>query len=55
MCSEPRGEDTVSKEELSEILAEATGTTVEEIERGAEEIEIGPPEAAEVVEVDESE
>lgn len=41
--------DVVSKEELSEILAEATGSTPEEIEQGAEEIDIGPPEEAEVV------
>lgn len=50
MRPEPRGEETVSKEELSEILADATGTTAAEIERGAEELDIGPPWEAEVVE-----
>jgi hypothetical protein len=53
MQPEPRGEDTISKEDLSEILADATGTTGEEIERGIDEIEIGPPEEAEIVETDE--
>lgn len=49
MRPEPRGEETVSKEELNEVLAEATGTSAEEIEAAAEEIEIGPPEEADVV------
>lgn len=44
------GTNTVSKEEASEILAEATGTTAEEIERGADEMDVGPLEEAEVVE-----
>lgn len=39
----------ISADELSEVLAEATGTTPEEIERGAEAIDIEPPENAEVV------
>lgn len=45
-------EDVVSKEELSDLLADATNTTAEEIERGAEEIEIASPEDAEVVNSD---
>ena len=36
-------------EELSEVLADATGTDPEEIERGAAEFEIPAPEEAEVV------
>lgn len=35
--------DTVSLEELSEILAEATGESVEELEKGAAELDIAPP------------
>ncbi|MFC4990491.1 hypothetical protein [Saliphagus infecundisoli] len=42
-------EDALSLEELSEILADATGTTPEEIEQGAAEIEIAPPEEATVL------
>ena len=53
MALEPRGEETVSKEELSTILADATDTTAEDIEEGAADFEIGPPEDAEVVETDE--
>jgi hypothetical protein len=53
MQPEPRGEDTVSKEELTEILADATGTTAKEIERGADEIEVGPLEEGEIVETEE--
>jgi hypothetical protein len=48
--SEASGPDEpLSHDELSEVLAEATGTTPEEIERGADAIEIEPPEDAEVV------
>lgn len=50
MPPEPRGDETLSPEELSEALAEATGTSAAEIEAGAEEIEIAPPEDAEVIE-----
>ena len=49
MSQEAPTEDALSLEELSEELAEATGTTVEEIERGAEELELGPPEDGTVV------
>jgi len=41
--------DTLSPEDLSEILAEATGTTAEEIEEGAADLEIAPPSEATVV------
>lgn len=49
MSQESPVEDALSLEELSEELAEATGTTAEEIERGAEEIEIAPPWEATIV------
>ena len=45
-------DDVLSLEELSEALAEATGTTAEEIEQGAKEIDIAPPEEATVVDED---
>ena len=47
--SETNDLEPLSHDELSEVLAEATGTTPEEIDRGAEAIEIEPPEDAEVV------
>ncbi|WP_254824903.1 DUF7718 family protein [Haloglomus halophilum] len=50
MSQESPVEDALSPEELSEVLAEATGTTAEEIERGAEEMELAPPEEGTVVE-----
>ena len=50
MSQESLVENTISFEELDEILAEATGTTPEEIRRGAEELEIAPPWEAEIVE-----
>jgi hypothetical protein len=53
MCPDPRGEDTVSKEELSEILADATERTTEEIEQGADDIEIDPPKDADIVDIEE--
>ena len=46
--SAPAGE-AITLEELSEVLAEVTDETVEEIERGAAEIELGPPWEAEPV------
>lgn len=49
MSQESPVKDALTPEELSEVLAEATGTTAEEIERGAEELEIAPPEDATVV------
>ncbi len=42
-------EDTLSLEELTEVLADAEDTTPEEIERGADDLKIDPPEAATVV------
>jgi hypothetical protein len=41
--------DVLSSDELSDLLAEATGTSAEEIERRAAAVEIGPPEDAELV------
>ncbi|SNR57494.1 hypothetical protein [Halorubrum vacuolatum] len=52
MSQEPPIENALSLEELSDVLAEATGTTREEIERGAEELEIAPPSEATVVDRD---
>jgi hypothetical protein len=43
-------EDVLSVEELTELLAEATDTTPEDIERGAAELALAPPEEAQVVE-----
>ncbi|WP_239640301.1 hypothetical protein [Halorubrum distributum] len=49
----PADADIISDEELTALLAEAEGRTPEEIERGAAEIEIAPPEEATVVDIDE--
>jgi len=49
----PADADTISDEELTELLADAEGTTPEEIERGATELDIAPPEEATVVDVNE--
>lgn len=50
MCHEESAEeDILTLEELSEILAEIEGTTAEEIEQGAAEIEIAPPWEGEIV------
>ena len=49
MSYESPAEDALSPRELSELLAEVEGTTADEIERGAERIEIAPPEEATVV------
>lgn len=43
MSHESPAEDALSPRELSELLAEAERTTADEIERGAERIEIAPP------------
>lgn len=53
MRPESHDDTTVSKEELSDILAEATGTTAEEIEEGADDLELGPPDEADIVSVSE--
>ncbi|GAB3330076.1 hypothetical protein GCM10027355_36370 [Haloplanus salinarum] len=49
----PADADTISDEELTELLADAEGTTPEEIKRGASELDIAPPEEATVVDMDE--
>ncbi len=49
----PIDADTISDEELTELLADAEGTTPEEIERGAAEFDIAPTEEATVVDVNE--
>ena len=53
MSREPPDADMISDEELTELLADAKGMTPEEIERGAAELEIAPPEEATIVDVDE--
>ena len=45
----PEEDEALSPEKLSEALADAMDTTSEEIELGAEEFEIAPPEETEVV------
>lgn len=45
----PAEDEVLTPEELSEVLAEATGTTVEEIELGVGEVEIAPPWEGEIV------
>lgn len=49
MSRESPAEGALSPQELSKLLAEVEGTTADEIERGAERIEIAPPEEATVV------
>lgn len=49
MNQESPVEDALSLEDLSEVLAAAEGTTADEIERGAAEIEIAPPSEATVI------
>jgi len=49
MSEEQAADGTISKHELTEALAEATDSTPEEIEAGAESFEIGPPWDAEIV------
>ncbi|MDB2276646.1 hypothetical protein PM022_19410 [Halorubrum ezzemoulense] len=54
MSSEvPADADMVSDDELTELLADTEGTTPEEIERGAAELEIAPPGEATAVDVGE--
>ncbi|WP_231741184.1 hypothetical protein [Halorubrum sp. CBA1125] len=45
----PADADIISDEELTELLADAEGTTPEEIERGAAELDLASPEEATVV------
>lgn len=44
----PTEDKSLTPEELGEVLADATGTTPEGIERGAVDLEISPPEEATV-------
>jgi len=46
----PGDADMASVEDLTELLADAEGTTPEDIERGAEELAIAPPWQADGVE-----
>ena len=46
---EGSSEEVISMDELTEILAEAEGVTPEEIEQGAEELDLAPPEEATVL------
>lgn len=41
-------EESITPEELSEELAEATGSTVDEIERGFDEMDVQPPWEADI-------
>jgi len=45
----PADADMISDEELTELLADIEGMTPEEIEHGAAELEIAPPEESTVV------
>lgn len=49
MSHEVSGEEVLTVDEFTEVLAEETGETPEEIERGAEEIDIAPPEEATIL------
>jgi hypothetical protein len=49
MSQETPVKNALTPEGLSEVLAEATGTTPEAIERGAKELDLAPPEEATVV------
>ncbi|MFD1635207.1 hypothetical protein ACOZ4L_16295 (plasmid) [Haloplanus ruber] len=42
--------DAASREELTELLADATGIDAETLDREAREVEIAPPTEADVVE-----
>ncbi|MFC7175373.1 hypothetical protein ACFQL0_21935 [Haloplanus litoreus] len=41
--------DALSREELTELLADATGTDAEALDREARDMEIAPPAEADVV------
>jgi len=49
MSRDPEPEEALTPEDLTEVLAEATATGPDEIDRQAEDLEIGSPEDAEVV------
>jgi hypothetical protein len=50
MSQDTAADDTLTTTELSEMLAEVTGTTAEEIEHKASELDIAPPDEATVIE-----
>ena len=52
MSRETPDADMISDEELTELLADAEGTTPLKIERGAAKLDIVPPEMATIVDVD---
>ncbi|RKS75793.1 hypothetical protein BDK61_4310 [Haloarcula quadrata] len=49
MATDSETDEPLSLDELGEVLAEATGTTLAEIKQGVEAIDIEPPDNAEVV------
>ena len=49
MNREESAEEILSADGLTDVLAEATGTTPEEIKQRAESLEIAPPSEATVV------
>lgn len=49
MCGDRNWGEPISVEELTTLLAEATGTDPQELDREAADFEIGPPEEADVV------
>ena len=49
MSRESHADDHITDEELTELLAEATDSTLEEIECGAAELEIQPLDEATIV------
>jgi hypothetical protein len=49
MNREEPADEILSVDELTDELADATGTTPEEIERGAEDVDMAPPVEATVV------
>ena len=49
MSQESSAEEPLTPEELSEELAEVTGTPAEEIERGFEGMDVQPPWKADIV------
>jgi len=55
MSREPPDVDIISDEELTALLADAEGTTPEEIERGSAKLDIAPPERATIVDIDKAE
>ncbi len=49
MSQESPTQDSLSPAELTELLADATDTTAEEIDQGASDLEIASPEEATIV------